>query len=391
MKKFSEFNRVNQWDLPENIDPERVCVCFEIPNDPLHIRAFWTALYKLTLWNSWAADDAHTGTKVAAVWRDVWNRAIGDANTVGCGCNEPEITNRRYNDEWELEVSTDDGNNWSVDYSSDPRFSGAFAPPIAGEDGDDKKCVAAASARMVFEQDFLDAMQEGDAYTALYALLLAIAIPLVGLGAPPLAAVVAGLIMAFTIAALKAAMTPEVLEIYECILYCNMAEDASFDEARWKQVRADIVGQISGIAGSVLWHWVGYIGLVGLTNSARSLRATENDCDDCNCGNCSNLENWSVVFGTIIEQSPGYLKIQSELVGANQAVRIATGDIDTCCYVVGGAEVGGGAFTNTAYYPCGSNTPINSIPPGGSCGHDYNWTNIFGVPFVMEITFTDCP
>jgi hypothetical protein len=83
-KKYSEYNRVNQWDLPEIIDPGRIKVCFEIPYERYHIRAFWTALYKLTLWNSWSADDDHTGREAALVWRDVLNVAMNDPNTIGC-------------------------------------------------------------------------------------------------------------------------------------------------------------------------------------------------------------------------------------------------------------------------------------------------------------------
>jgi len=84
-KKFSEYERVNKWDLPVIVDPGRIKVCFDIPYERYHIRAFWTALYKLTLWNSWQADDSHTGRQAALVWRDVLNIAMNDPNTIGCG------------------------------------------------------------------------------------------------------------------------------------------------------------------------------------------------------------------------------------------------------------------------------------------------------------------
>src|SRR5688572_29007467 len=84
-KKFSEYDRVNQWDLPVIVDPGRIKVCFDIPYERYHIRAFWTALYKLTLWNSWAADDNHTGREAAIVWWQVLNDAMNDPNTIGCG------------------------------------------------------------------------------------------------------------------------------------------------------------------------------------------------------------------------------------------------------------------------------------------------------------------
>lgn len=102
-KKFAEYNRVNQWDLPVIVNPERTCVQFEIPDEQYHIRAFWTALYKLTLWNSWDADDAHTGREAAQVWRQVLNEAMENPETIGC--IEPEEYPTPY---WDDDTSVDD-------------------------------------------------------------------------------------------------------------------------------------------------------------------------------------------------------------------------------------------------------------------------------------------
>lgn len=89
MKKFEEFKRLHQFDLPQVIDPPRVCMKLNIPNERYHIRAFWTALYRLTLWNSWEADEGKNGTKVASVWRQVWNEAMASDDTFNCDqCNE---------------------------------------------------------------------------------------------------------------------------------------------------------------------------------------------------------------------------------------------------------------------------------------------------------------
>jgi hypothetical protein len=62
--------------LPSIIDPERVCVTLYIPNEAQHKAAFWGALNELGYWWNWETDDAHTGSPVSTVWRDVLEDAF---------------------------------------------------------------------------------------------------------------------------------------------------------------------------------------------------------------------------------------------------------------------------------------------------------------------------
>jgi len=65
-----------KWLVPDVIDPaEKVCVQLEIPNDTLHIAAFWGALEQLSKAYNWE-DSFADGSATAYVWRDV----IGDAS-----------------------------------------------------------------------------------------------------------------------------------------------------------------------------------------------------------------------------------------------------------------------------------------------------------------------
>lgn len=74
----------NGFPLPSVIDPERICVQLQIPNDIAHIRAFWGILLELTLQWNWERDDAHTAKEVAAVWMDVWRQAREQFYSGGC-------------------------------------------------------------------------------------------------------------------------------------------------------------------------------------------------------------------------------------------------------------------------------------------------------------------
>ena len=74
-----------QWLLPTVVDPARICLQIEIPNDANHIRAFWGALNELArAWN-WEWDGNFTGRDVAYVWNEIIQQAsINFYNGVEC-------------------------------------------------------------------------------------------------------------------------------------------------------------------------------------------------------------------------------------------------------------------------------------------------------------------
>lgn len=74
------------WLLPADIDPERICVTLNIPNDQTHLAAFWGALWELTYWFNWQRDPTHKGKQVADVWKQVWYEA-NDAYNAQTGCS----------------------------------------------------------------------------------------------------------------------------------------------------------------------------------------------------------------------------------------------------------------------------------------------------------------
>jgi hypothetical protein len=61
--------------LPDVIDPERIRLCIEIPNDLNHIIAFWGAIQALQHPYNWQNDENHTALEVGAVWKDVIYKA----------------------------------------------------------------------------------------------------------------------------------------------------------------------------------------------------------------------------------------------------------------------------------------------------------------------------
>lgn len=208
--------------------------------------------------------------------------AVGKADPMGCCCgNSGALT--RYNENGELEISTDGGATWNPYPQGDPRMTGRIAPPIPGVDGDDKKCAAAASAEEFVKQNFIDELETGQGYAAIYDALIALLaiIALTGIGL--LIAALVGAVFTAGITVVKAAFTSEVWTTFRCILYCRISDDGSFTKTAWEGVKADILDQFTGVVSAVLYNWVNSVGPVGLTNSARSGFVASADCTSCDC------------------------------------------------------------------------------------------------------------
>jgi len=78
--------------LPAVINPDRICIQFEIPNEQFHILAFWGQLEALGSAMSWDNDPDHKALPVSAVWRDVYKVARDNFYGDGCmGCCPDEI------------------------------------------------------------------------------------------------------------------------------------------------------------------------------------------------------------------------------------------------------------------------------------------------------------
>jgi len=389
--------------LPEVPQPdENICICVPVPKDWRHIQAFLGQIMQLGYWYSWERDSAHTGKLAAEVWREIYECISDEVNcamTTGCGCGgDRQPTRTRINPETgAYEVSYDDGATWEADPGADPRESGLRWPPNPGDPGDEKKCAAANSII-----GFLEETQQGelaqleasadiaDMVAALIGVAAAIGL---AFGAVPgailgLFALVVNQFGHMIAGDFESQFSETTWDDLLCILYCQMDEDGGFNNAGWIQIKADVKSW-GTYAGFWLENHINLFGVVGLTNAGRANYPGSRECD-CPCNDCSSLENWDVIFGTILEQSPGFLRIQSVDNGSGQhACRLANYSTGGCCAVT--YEVVSGVATNQAYYPCGSETPIFSVPPAETCMYDVNVNNIFLSPLIVEFTFTDCP
>src|SRR4030095_9172112 len=180
----------------------------------------------------------------------------------------PQPTNRRYNDEGQLEVSYDNGATWVADPAADDRFSGTISPPLSGEDGSTKKCIGAASAQEYIKDNLIDSLTEGMTYAELNGVGVALGALLGVTGIGILISAFAAAAFLAGIVAVQAAFTSEVWADFKCILFCAIGADASFSPAQWETVKSKILSTFTGVVSAILYNWVNSVGPVGLTNAA---------------------------------------------------------------------------------------------------------------------------
>lgn len=374
--------------LPESLEGTQ-SYCITIPDGLDNKKVLIDLLVMATWWFNWERSEGTLGKQAADAWRDTLNLPELEM----CCCPEP--TNRRYDEDGNLEVSYDGGVTWSPAPQLDDRFSGIVAPAIPGEDGSEKRCAAAASAEEYVKQNFIEELNEGSAYADVYAAAVAI-IALLGVtGIGLLIAAAAAAIFLAGVTVIQAAFTTEVWFDFRCILYCRIEDDGSFTVAGWEGVKSDILLQFTGAVSAVLYNWVNSVGPVGLTNSARSgfvVAADCSACDECNnnCAEKYQIYNNDVFYGTIIEYGENFIICET---GGTGYMTLEAIDPSDCCYV-NSIEMLSGTGGGSAFRVCGDESPPPWVTatPIGQCANIIEVQFITGYPGgQVKIFLDECP
>jgi hypothetical protein len=295
-------------------------------------------------------------------WPTRWVKAADDVNRsivehfaqnlerhllMSC-CDDNIPIQYRYGSDGILERSTNAGGSWVNCPEYDPRVYSPQFPPMTGDDGTDKKCLAATGAAALVKEQVGDQLTDGMSRYTLSQLITDWVATMIQSSNPfqALLTVVANQIFALIIAVLRPALTESVYDTFKCILFCRMANDATFNQSRWENVRSDITTLIGGIAGVFLEHLVFLLGTTGLSNLARAGGAAEGDCEDCDaCPSNCDPSGWRTGLyydgswhtprgGTIVETGPDYVIVESQDRGDGQTeIALSVADVTTCCLV----------------------------------------------------------
>lgn len=316
-----------------------------------------------------------------------------ERNLMGGCCGEDNIPIQyRYTPDGVLERSLNGGGTWMDAAIYDPRNYSPVFPPVPGDDGADKKCIAATGAAALLKEQVGDQLTDDMSRYTLGQLIKDWVGTMLESSNPfqALVTVITNQVFALVISVLRPALTDTVYDLFKCALYCHMADDASFDQAAWQAVRSDITSLIGGIAGLFLEHLVFLLGAGGLTNLARAGGATEGDCSSC-CPDCST--SWIAIpdagIGLLVGRGDGYVDIEAQFPGGEYYATAYTGDIDVCCKF-DHYEVISGTMndTNQLWKECGS----NDASVGPLFGDHCIWTLQFAssMPFTIRMFFVPC-
>jgi len=296
----------------------------------------------LTRW--WSETDATVDRDTIEAFRDDITRRL----MMSCCTDDLIFT---YDDDGNLQVSDDGGVTFTPAPQDDIRINPKVKfPPMSGDDGSEKKCIAATGATDLLKSEIGDQLTDDMSRYTLAQLITDWTTTLIGTSNPfqALVTIIANQIFALVIATLRPALTDTVYAILKCILYCRMSDSAFFSEAAWQNVRSDITAQIGGIAGVFLEHIVYLLGNGGLSNLARAGGAATGDCSDCaECPSNCDPSGWAVglwlsdvlyigapACGAFVSSGDDYVIADSTDRGdGQQVITLSVRDRATCCTI----------------------------------------------------------
>lgn len=339
----------------------------------------------------WSDDDTPIDRDEITAFRDDIIRRLM------MSCCSDEHTRFRYLEDGTLQKSEDDGETWEDAPNDDPRNNSTIYPPIEGDDGNDKKCTAAEGMIALIEEQIGNNLTDEMTRYTLQQLItdwVNIFIQTSNIFTA-LITIATNQIFALSIAIVRPALTEEVYEQLKCIFYCHMGDDASFNNEQWEAVRAQILSDITGVAGLFLEHLVYLLGSVGLTNLARSMGAIEGDCSACDCGDgCSNdwvLRDGFDEFDTILSQDSTQITVQVHTPLSNGVyyIDIHTASYELGCYI-NSYEVLAGSGVGVAYTAVPSSSePGFGLGPVNTCCNRLQPQS--AGPFTIQFIFDECP
>lgn len=292
----------------------------------------------------------------------------------------------RYTGDGVLQQSEDGGTTWTDAPEKDPRNNSPQFPPLPGDDGDEKKCIAATGMAQLMKEQVANQLTDDMSRYTLEQLLkdwTGTAINSGGNIFQILLTIATNQIFALVIATLRAALTDAVFDTLKCIFFCHIKDDASFDAAGVDAVLTDIGDQIGGIATLFLQQLVNLLGVGGMTNLARAGGATTGDCSACDCNPCVDgcTVDWTFYGVTdVVKISDCHYTMTTTGVGH---FAFSSGDLSLGCYFDSSPH----AVTSTTW-PVGS---AGSSPVNPKLTPIWNFDADFGTGTAMDIVFSSAP
>jgi len=297
--------------------------------------------------------------------------------------------------------STDGGTTWHDAPGHDPRRNVPLPPPFLPPDTMDASCTYADSIVNNLIDKWINATGDTEDEATVIEGIISFLAGIFGAFGVVAAAITLGIaivIVAFSIAAWKAAFLPAVWNRLRCNLKENMGTDGVFTQANVDAIYARIGTEETGITKISLQGMIAALGTSGLTIAARNGRgsATAICCPTC------DTDIWSIfsggeTYGSIVSVGADYiiadLSFAPSTVG-EYYLRMKTTGITDCCKIAGWQVLSGGTLNISVYGECGeaqSDGGAVSLQEFiGSDGHDVN-RFAFGATGATQVKITFVP
>lgn len=288
--------------------------------------------------------------------------------------------------------STDGGETYHDAPAKDPRNNVPLPPPFLPPDTASEKCTYADSIVNNLIDQWIgktgDTEDEATVVEGIISFLAGI-FGAFGVVAAAITLGIAIVIVAFTVAAWKAAFTSDVWDRLRCNLFNHIGDDGAWDQAGVDAVYDQIATDETGIAKISLQGMIAALGVQGLTITARNGRGSPTA--DCSlCGGCAS--RYEVKFGTEVSRTDTSITVEAAFNPGDSTYHAqigthdyGTGAHDDGCYITWAAS----PLTGAASVLNGEDTLQTSVGPWDNASWFLDFNGVSG--FTKEFVIDDMP
>lgn len=288
--------------------------------------------------------------------------------------------------------STDGGTTYHDAPTKDPRNNVPLPPPFLPPDTVDASCTYADSIVNKLINDWINATgATEDQATVIEGVIsfLAGVFGAFGVVAAAITLGIAILIVAFTVAAWKAAFVSDVWNRLRCNLKDHMGSDGTFTQEDVDAIYTQLGSDETGIVKISLQGMIAALGAQGLTIAARAGYGSPSaDCEDCTCVAVLGFDPGGFCTILSIDDETCTLTLQSVVDPGNPAKSVIGFNFGAGCAHVTINSFDNPSIGTVGWFICGAGSETTGLYPAGSSVNYYYMQSNTNTTWTMEVTIT---
>lgn len=242
----------------------------------------------------WSESGADIDAETIEEWATTVEREL-IVGSFGCGCAcAPAGAITRWSLTGILQISYDNGETWSDWPEGDPRNTATRFAPMAGDDGDDKRCKAANNVLSEFKHAGDELIAQLTAVALVTDAAAAIADLFIPFGIPALPGLVLTLIASvfdLGTTVVTDALTDEQYGKFFCCVFDNVGADGQITQDVFDAIGECMGAEMETNAALILGAFALIVQAVGMNNIAQIPQGGTEDCDTCLSGICVDFSD----------------------------------------------------------------------------------------------------